>query len=93
MLRPKPFAVLVYLVTHHGQVVSKNALTEAVWPDAAVTDNSIAQCLFEIRRALGDESQQLIRTVARRGYMCSALVSAPGMGFPSQAMSVSARPI
>jgi DNA-binding response OmpR family regulator len=64
-LRPKAFEVLSYLVRHHGRLVSKNALTEAVWPDAAITDNSLAQCMVEIRRALNDDSQQLIRTVAR----------------------------
>lgn len=74
-LRSKPFEVLVYLVEHHGRLVTKDALLEAVWPDAAVTDNSLAQCLLEIRRALGDESQQLIRTIKRRGYMFAAPVT------------------
>src|SRR5438128_11603620 len=65
-LRPKSFEVLTYLVEHHGRIVAKSALIGAVWPDTAVGDNSLAQCLFDIRRALGDDSQQLIRTVARR---------------------------
>jgi DNA-binding winged helix-turn-helix (wHTH) protein/Tol biopolymer transport system component len=68
-LRPKAFQVLTYLVKHHGRLVTKDVLIAAVWPDTAVTDNSLTQCLVEIRRALGDESQQLIRTVARRGYV------------------------
>src|SRR5262245_24165154 len=68
-LRAKPFEVLVYLVEHHGRVVSKTEITRAVWPDVAVMDNTLAQCLVEIRRALGGNSQQLIRTVARRGYV------------------------
>src|SRR5262245_41993008 len=37
-LPPKPFAVLAYLVAHAGQVVSKETLLEAVWPDTAVTE-------------------------------------------------------
>src|SRR4051794_20468804 len=68
-LRPKSFEVLTYLVQRHGQLVSKSALMDAVWADTAIGDNSLAQCLLDIRRALGDESQQLIRTVARRGYI------------------------
>jgi len=64
-LRPKSFDVLRHLVVHHGRLVSKDDLTAAVWPDTAVTDNSLSQCLFEIRRAIGDESQTIIRTVAR----------------------------
>jgi DNA-binding winged helix-turn-helix (wHTH) protein/Tol biopolymer transport system component len=74
-LRPKAFEVLKYLVLHHGRLVSKNELVEAVWPDAAVTDNSLSQCLFEIRRAIADEAQTIIRTVARRGYVFDAPVS------------------
>ncbi len=74
-LRPKSFDVLTYLVVHHGKLVTKNELVEAVWPDTAVTDNSLSQCLFEIRRALDDDSQTIIRTVARRGYVFDMPVS------------------
>src|SRR6516225_12204499 len=74
-LRPKSFEALTYLVERHGQLVTKSTLIEVVWPDTAVGDNSLAQCLFDIRRALGDDSQQLIRTVARRGYVFTAPVS------------------
>src|SRR5687767_13810270 len=76
-LRHKSFDVLTCLVEHHGRLVTKDALMEAVWPNTAVTDNSLAQCLVEIRRALGDDSQQLIRTVARRGYIFTASVTTP----------------
>jgi DNA-binding winged helix-turn-helix (wHTH) protein/Tol biopolymer transport system component len=74
-LRPKSLEVLTYLVVHHGALVPKNDLVEAVWPDTAVTDNSLSQCLFEIRRALDDDAQRVIRTVARRGYVFDAPVS------------------
>src|SRR5205823_3588813 len=43
---------------------------------ANVTDNSLVQCLIDIRRALADESQQMIRTVSRRGYIFEAPVVA-----------------
>ena len=91
-LRPKPFAVLAYLVERHGRLVSKTELIEAVWPDAAVTDNSLVQCLREIRRALEDESQQLIRTVARRGYIFTATVITPVMELPRDPGPVPTRP-
>src|ERR1044072_3632686 len=74
-LRPKAFDVLRYLVLHHGTLVSKDELAKAVWTDVAVTDNSLAQCLFEIRRALEDEEQRIVRTVARRGYVFDAPVT------------------
>jgi DNA-binding winged helix-turn-helix (wHTH) protein len=42
-LRPKSFEALTYLVEHHGRLVAKSALIEAVWPNTAVGDNSLAQ--------------------------------------------------
>lgn len=81
-LRPKAFAVLVYLVERPGRLVSKSELIESVWPDAAVTDNSLVQCIREIRRALDDDSEQLIRTVARRGYVFAAPVTTPMIELP-----------
>jgi Tol biopolymer transport system component len=57
---------------------------EAVWAGTAVTENSLAQCMVEIRRALGDESQQLIRTVARRGYVFAASVTTPALELPCE---------
>jgi DNA-binding winged helix-turn-helix (wHTH) protein/Tol biopolymer transport system component len=81
-LRPKPLEVLAYLVEHHGRLVTKDELAESVWPDTAVTDNTLAQCLVEIRRVLGDDSQQVIRTVARRGYLFTLPVSIPVPEFP-----------
>jgi TolB-like protein/DNA-binding winged helix-turn-helix (wHTH) protein/Tfp pilus assembly protein PilF len=89
VLRPKSFEVLTYLVEHHGRLVTKDVLTEAVWPDAAVTDNSLTQCIVEVRRALGDDSQQLIRTVARRGYIFAVPVTSPVAEFaPSPTTAV-----
>lgn len=75
-LRPKAFDALAYLVARHGKLVTKAELIAAVWPATSVTDNSLSHCLLEIRRALGDDSQQLIRTVARRGYVFAAPVTA-----------------
>jgi DNA-binding winged helix-turn-helix (wHTH) protein len=80
--RQKSFDVLAYLVEHHGRLVTKAELMEAVWPDTAVTDNSLAQCIVEIRRVLDDSSQQLIRTVARRGYVFAAQITTPIVEFP-----------
>ena len=40
----------------------------AIWPDVFVTDDSITQCVGEIRRALGDVAPRLLQTLPRRGY-------------------------
>src|SRR4029077_16539249 len=47
---------------------------QAVWPDAFVTDDSLVQCTLELRRALEDRNQQLLKTVPRRGYLFVAEV-------------------
>jgi formylglycine-generating enzyme required for sulfatase activity/DNA-binding winged helix-turn-helix (wHTH) protein len=82
-LRPKTFEVLCYLADNAGQLVSKQALFEAVWPGVAVCDDSIVQCIRELRQKLGDEDRRLIKTVSRRGYVLDAAVSAqagPSLG-------------
>lgn len=68
-LRPKTFEVLRYLLMHRGRVVTKQALIDEVWRNTSVTDDSLVQCLIEIRRALGDDDHRLIETIPRRGYM------------------------
>src|SRR5258705_1216698 len=72
---PKPFAALRYLVENPGRLLSKAELIEAIWPDTAVTDDSLVQCLMEVRRVLRDEAQQIVKTVPRRGYIFDRPVS------------------
>ena len=69
-LPPKPLAVLAYLVAHAGQVVSKETLLEAVWPNTAVTEGVLKTCLGQIRQVLGETARtpQYIATLYRRGY-------------------------
>jgi DNA-binding winged helix-turn-helix (wHTH) protein/TolB-like protein len=76
-LRPKSFEVLTYLIEHQGRVVTKDELASAVWAGASTTNNSLSQCLLEVRRALADDSQELIRTVARRGYIFTMPTTTP----------------
>jgi DNA-binding winged helix-turn-helix (wHTH) protein len=53
-LRPKSFEVLRYLVENAGRLVSKDELIQTAWPDVTVTDESLTQCVSEVRLALGD---------------------------------------
>ncbi len=68
-LRPKSLALLIHLVKNPGRVIGKDELIEAVWPDVVVSDDSLTQCMKDIRAALGLEAEGLIRTVPRRGYI------------------------
>jgi DNA-binding winged helix-turn-helix (wHTH) protein len=71
-LRPKAFGVLRCLVENAGRLVGKQELFEAVWRGVEVTDDSLVQCIRELRRLLGDKEHRLIRTVTRRGYLLDA---------------------
>ena len=73
-LRPKVYEALKYLVENPGRLISKKELIQAVWPDTFVTDDSLVQCTVELRRALDDQAQQLLKTVPRRGYLFAAEV-------------------
>jgi predicted ATPase/DNA-binding winged helix-turn-helix (wHTH) protein len=74
-LRPKVYETLKYLVEHPGRLIGKQELIQAVWPDAFVTDDSLVQCTVELRRALDDRTQKLVKTVPRRGYLFTASVT------------------
>lgn len=71
-LRPKAFDVLRHLVENGGRLVPKQELFEVVWPNVAVTDDSLVQCIRELRDKLGDSEHRLIETVPRRGYLLNA---------------------
>src|SRR5947209_5962722 len=51
-LRPKTFEFLRYLASNPGRLVSKDELLATLWPDVVVTEDSLFQCVAELRRAL-----------------------------------------
>src|ERR1700731_4067960 len=74
-LRPKSFDVLRYLVEHSSRVIGKEELIDAVWPNVTVTDESLTRCISDVRHVLGDASQEIIKTVPKRGYLLDVEVS------------------
>lgn len=69
-LRPKAFAVLEYLVSHPGQLVTKDELLNAVWAGTFVGEAVLKVAIRQIREALDDDSgaPQFVETAHRRGY-------------------------
>lgn len=69
-LTGKATAVLRYLVEQAGQVVTKEELFAAVWPDTVVSDAALTSCIQELRRALRDNARKprYIAMVHRRGF-------------------------
>ena len=75
-ITPKVFETLLILVRHSREVVSKDELMKAVWPDAFVEEANLSQNIFMLRKALGDtpEDRRYIVTLPGRGYRFSAHV-------------------
>lgn len=67
-LRNKSRAVLVYLLKHPNRTVSKTDILDNVWSEVTVSDESLVQCIGDIRRLLGDGDRKLVETVPREGY-------------------------
>jgi adenylate cyclase len=76
-LTPKLLDLLFHFLERPAVLVTREALLDAVWPGANVTDNALGQAISELREALGDQaaSPTYIRTVARRGYRFIAPVA------------------
>src|SRR5215207_514287 len=71
-LRSQSAEVLSVLAARPGEIVSKDALMKAVWPDTFVTDDSLTQCIADIRRATRDDEHVILQTLPKRGYRLNA---------------------
>jgi DNA-binding winged helix-turn-helix (wHTH) protein len=76
-LRAKSFDVLCCLVGHAGRLVAKDDIIGTVWPGVIVTDESLARCVSDIRLALDDRAQRIVKTISGRGYMLAAPLDKP----------------
>jgi DNA-binding winged helix-turn-helix (wHTH) protein len=74
-LRPKSFDVLRYLVENAGRLVPKYEIVNVVWPKVIVSDESLTRCISDVRLALRDRGQRIVRTVPRRGYLLAVPIS------------------
>src|SRR6266446_1451234 len=86
-LESKPLDVLLQLLLHAGEVVTKEELLESVWPDVMVVDGSLATAVSKLRKAMGDHPA--VVTIPRVGYRLSvpvycktvAAAAGPELGF------------
>ncbi len=69
-VRAKPLALLLYLVKHHGRVVTKAAMLDNVWTGTVVDAKGLKHYVGVLRDALGDDpdSPEFIETLYGRGY-------------------------
>ena len=96
-LTPKAIDTLLVLVERRGRLVAKEELLRAVWPDAFVEENNLAQHISTLRRVLGEGLPvgPVIETVPRRGYrFVGPVTELTGVGPKAAAgLAVSSRPL
>jgi DNA-binding winged helix-turn-helix (wHTH) protein/tetratricopeptide (TPR) repeat protein len=75
-IKPKTFDLLLYLAEHPHQVVSKEELLAAVWPNSFVEERNLSQHVFLMRKALtaSGQGEGIVMTVPGKGYQFAATV-------------------
>jgi len=75
-LRAKALKMFAELLAHRGRVLTKDQLSDLVWPETIATDESIARCIADIRKALKDDALEIVQTYPKKGYRLNATVRA-----------------
>ena len=94
ILQSQPHKILLMLVKHPGEVVSRQEIQQRLWPDGVIVsyDVSISQAVSKLRRALNDSASrpQYIETVGRRGYRLKIPVT---VGAPTSVATANGRTV
>ena len=85
-VEPRVMDVLILLVTHAGQVVTREEFIKTIWNGTFVTDEVLSRCIYRLRQALGDNPRKprFIETVSKKGYRLIAPVRTTGA--PAQSL-------
>ncbi len=78
-VQPKVFDLIVYLIRSRDRVVGKDELFDAIWPSVVVSEASLTQSIKRARDLFRQHGfdEDVIRTVARKGYQFNHAVTAP----------------
>ena len=71
-MRAKSASMMALLLGEPGRIFRKDEIAREVWPDVIASDESISQCVSEIRRALNDHDHAIVQTFPKRGYSINA---------------------
>lgn len=93
-LTPRVFDTLLYLVQHPDEVLDKERMMAAIWPDVVVEPNNLDQNVSTLRQALGERGgkQRYIVTVRGRGYRFAAPVTELGASGPADGGEIAPSP-
>lgn len=82
-LRPKAMQLLETLVEQRPRAMSQEELYDRLWPDTFVDKTSLHKVMYQLRQALGDDEQTIIRTVYGFGFSFAAGVIDEAPGAPA----------
>ena len=82
-LRAKSLKMFAALLSERGAVLSKDRLSELVWPNTVATDESIARCIADIRKALDDHGHEIVETFPKQGYRLNVVEAGEEPGAPA----------
>src|SRR5579864_5863404 len=82
-LESKPLDLLLQLLLHAGEVVTKEEFLDSVWPGVRVVDGSLSTAVSKLRKAMGDEQHPVILTVPRVGYRLAVPVHCQTIAAPA----------
>jgi DNA-binding winged helix-turn-helix (wHTH) protein/serine/threonine protein kinase len=82
-LEAKPLDILLQLLLHAGEVVTKDELLESVWPGVIVVDGSLATAVSKLRKAMSDETNTVVVTIPRVGYRLAAPAFCKALAAPA----------
>lgn len=88
-LRAQSAELLDFLASRLGQLVSRDRLVDLLWPDVAVTDDSLTQCIRDVRKAIGDVDRKTLATIPRRGFVLHGTTARLQDGPPAMVRSES----
>ncbi len=71
-MRAKPARMMALLISEPGRIFSRDEIAHEVWPNVVASDESISQCVSELRRSLNDHEHVVVKTYPKRGYSISA---------------------
>jgi DNA-binding winged helix-turn-helix (wHTH) protein len=88
-LIPRAETLLLLLCRHANEVVTREQIHESVWSGRVVEDAAISNCIWHIRKSLGDRSRDILQTRAKRGY----LLVVPENAWEIEAQQIEQQPI
>jgi DNA-binding winged helix-turn-helix (wHTH) protein/tetratricopeptide (TPR) repeat protein len=87
-IRPKTFALLRFLAQNPGRLHGRAELLETLWPNVVVSDDSLTQCVSDLRHAFGERAPHVLKTLPRRGYVFTADVRPEAVTRPAPAVAM-----